>query len=112
MSGADVWLTIALLALATLVTRSSFFVLASTRLPQRLQQALRYAPPAALAAIVIPDLLLNGGAGASASAADIDWMNPRLLAGMGATLFFLATRHLLGTIVAGMALFTVLRLYL
>lgn len=110
MSGADVWLTIALLALATIVTRSSFFVLASTRLPQRVQQALRYAPAAALAAIVIPDLLLNGGAGSSA--ASIDWMNPRLLAGVGATLFFLATRHLLGTIVAGMALFTVLRHFL
>lgn len=110
MSGADVWLTIALLALATVLTRSSFFVLASTRLPQRVQQALRYAPAAALAAIVIPDLLLNGGAGASA--AGIDWMNPRLLAGIGATLFFLVTRHMLGTIVAGMALFTVLRLFL
>jgi branched-subunit amino acid transport protein len=110
MSGADVWLTIALLALATIVTRSSFFVLASARLPQRVQQALRYAPAAALAAIVIPDLLLNGGA--SSSAANIDWMNPRLLAGVGATLFFLATRHLLGTIVAGMTLFTVLRHFL
>ena len=110
MSSADVWLTIALLALATIVTRSSFFVLASTRLPPRLQQALRYAPAAALAAIVIPDLLLNGGAGASAD--HIDWLNPRLLAGVGATLFFLATRHMLGTIVAGMILFTVLRLFL
>lgn len=108
MSAADIWLTIALLALATIVTRSSFFVLASARLPARLQQALRYAPAAALAAIVIPDLLLNGGA----SAGDVDWANPRLLAGIGATGFFLATRHLLGTIVVGMALFTGLRLFL
>jgi branched-subunit amino acid transport protein len=108
MSSADIWLTIALLAFATIATRSSFFLLASARLPARVQQALRYAPPAALAAIVVPDLLLNGGAGAAA----INWTNPRLLAGMGATLFFLATRHLLGTIVAGMALFTAFRIFL
>lgn len=112
MSSADIWLTIALLTFATVVTRSSFFLLASARLPARVQQALRYAPPAALAAIVIPDLLLNGGAGGAAGAVQIDWTSPRLLAGIGATLFFLATRHLLGTILAGMAMFTALRLFL
>nr|WP_314626090.1 AzlD domain-containing protein [uncultured Noviherbaspirillum sp.] len=111
MSSADTWLTIALLAFATIVTRTSFFLLASARLPVRVQQALRYAPPAALAAIVIPDLLLNGGSSAAAAAA-IDWTNPRLLAGVGATLFFLATRQLLGTILVGMALFTAFRLFL
>lgn len=107
MNAADIWLTIALLALATVLTRSSFFMLASTRMPARVQQALRYAPAAALAAIVLPDLVLNGG-GAGAA---IDWTNPRLLAGAGATLFFLATRHLLGTIVVGMVLFTAIRLF-
>jgi len=107
MNAADIWLTIGLLALATVLTRSSFFMLASTRMPARLQQALRYAPAAALAAIVLPDLVLNGGAGTTA----IDWTNPRLLAGAGATLFFLATRHLLGTIVVGMALFTAIRIF-
>jgi len=108
MNAADIWLTIGLLALATVLTRSSFFMLASTRMPARLQQALRYAPAAALAAIVLPDLVLNGGAVTSAAA--IDWTNPRLLAGAGATLFFLATRHLLGTIVVGMVLFTAIRM--
>jgi len=107
MSAANTWLTIVLLALATVLTRSSFFMLASTRLPARLQQALRYAPAAALAAIVVPDLVLNGGT----ASASIDWTNPRLLAGTGAALFFLATRHLLGTIVVGMLLFTLLRLF-
>ena len=107
MNAADTWLTIGLLALATVLTRSSFFLLASTRMPARLQQALRYAPAAALAAIVLPDLVLNGGVAAT----PIDWANPRLLAGVGATLFFLSTRHLLGTIVVGMALFTAIRIF-
>ena len=106
MSGAEVWLTIFLLAVATILTRSSFYVLSSKRLPARLQYALRYAPTAAMAAIVIPDLLLDGGADGALAA---DWVNPRLLAGLGASLFFLATRHMLATIVFGMALFTVVR---
>ena len=106
MSATDVWLTIFLLAVATILTRSLFFLLASIRLPARIQHALRYAPAAAMAAIVIPDLLLNGGTG---SALAVDWANPRLLAGVGASLFFLVTRHFLATIVFGMALFTVVR---
>jgi branched-subunit amino acid transport protein len=106
MSAAEVWLTIFLLAVATILTRSSFYMLASMRLPARIQHALRYAPAAAMAAIVIPDLLLDGGAGGALAA---NWANPRLLAGLGASLFFLATRHLLATIVFGMALFTVVR---
>ena len=61
---------------------------------------------AALAAIVVPDLLLSNGQLA------ITWTNPKLMAGLGAAVFFLATRHLLGTIIAGMALFTLLRVML
>ena len=107
MSTADVWLTIFLLLAATLLTRPSFFLLGHrVKLPPRVQHALRYAPAAALAAIVVPDLLLSNGQLA------ITWTNPKLMAGLGAAVFFLATRHLLGTIIAGMALFTLLRVML
>jgi branched-subunit amino acid transport protein len=107
MSTFDIWLTIILITVATIITRSSFFLLGdSVKLPPKIQHALRYAPAAALAAIVAPDLLTSGGALA------LTWMNPKLLAGIGATVFFLATRHLLGTIVAGMGLYTILRLVL
>jgi branched-subunit amino acid transport protein len=107
MSAGDVWLSILLLTVATILTRSSFFLLGNAlKLPPRVQHALRYAPAAALAAIVAPDLLLSGGS------LSISLANPKLLAAFGATGFFLATRHLLGTIVIGMALYTVLRLAL
>lgn len=107
MSAGDVWLTILLLTVATIVTRSSFFLLGdAVKLPPKLQHALRYAPAAALAAIVIPDLVLSGGTVEAMLA------NPKLLAGVGATLFFIKARHLLGTIVVGMVLYTVLRLAL
>ncbi|HYD79488.1 MAG TPA: AzlD domain-containing protein [Paucimonas sp.] len=107
MSALEVWLTIGLMTLATLITRTSLFLLGgAVRLPPRVQHALRYAPAAALAAIVVPDLVLTGGA------LDVSLANPKLLAGIGAAVFFLATKRLLSTIVLGMALFTALRVML
>jgi branched-subunit amino acid transport protein len=107
MSAAEVWITIFLLLASTLITRGAFFLLGHrVKLPPRVQHALRYAPAAALAAIVAPDLLLANGQLA------VTWMNPKLMAAIGATVFFLTTRHLLGTIIAGMALFTLLRVIL
>ena len=107
MSAYEIWITIAFMALATVFSRSAFFLLGhAVRLPPRVQHALRYAPAAAMAAIVAPDLMLTD------ATLNLSWHNPRLLAALGATLFFLATRHLLGTIVVGMLLFTALRLTL
>ena len=104
MTDADTWISIILLTLATILTRSSFFLLGNTvKFPPKVQHALRYAPAAALAAIVVPDLLLSGGT------VTVSLANPKLLAGVGAAVFFVATRHLLGTIVVGMALFTLIR---
>lgn len=104
MSTIDVWLTIVLLTLATILTRSSFFFLGhAVKLPPKVQHALRYAPAAALAAIVAPDLLLADGA------LHLTWANPKLMAGIGAAMFFVVTRHLLGTIVVGMAMYGLLR---
>lgn len=107
MNAFDVWVSIVLLTMSTLITRSGFFLFGhAVKLPPKLQHALGYAPAAAMAAIVMPDLMTSGGA------VDINWTNPKLLAGIGGGIFFMATRHLLGTIVAGMTLFTVLRLAL
>jgi branched-subunit amino acid transport protein len=107
MSDWYVWAAIVLMTLSTLVTRSGFFLFGhAVKLPPRLKHALSYAPAAAMAAIVVPDLVAADGT------VDVSLTNPRLLAGIGGAIFFMATRHLLGTIVAGMALFTVLRLVL
>lgn len=107
MSDWYIWTAIVLMTLSTLITRSGFFLFGhAVKLPPRLRHALSYAPAAAMAAIVIPDLVAAGGV------VDISLANPKLLAGIGGAIFFMATRHLLGTIVVGMALFTVLRLML
>lgn len=104
MSPLAIWVTIGLLTLATLIARSSLFLLGhAVKLPPKVLHALRYAPAAALAAIVAPDLLLQDGT------LSLALTNPKLMAAVGATLFFLVTRHLLGTIVVGMVLFSLLR---
>ncbi len=96
---ASLWLTFILIGLATTLPRASFIVLGSrVTLPSLVQRALRYAPAAALAAIVVPDVLLVGGelspfnpklaaAGAAIGAALL-WRNPWLpfIAGMGVLL--------------------------
>lgn len=105
MNDSDTWITIILLTVATILTRSSFFLLGNTvKFRPAVQHALRYAPAAALAAIVVPDLLLSGGA------VTVSLANPKLLAGICAAVFFVATGRLLGTIVVGMGLFTLIRL--
>jgi branched-subunit amino acid transport protein len=61
-SEAALWLTFILAGLATTLPRASFIVLGGrVRLPPTLQRALRYAPAAALAAIVVPDVLVVAG---------------------------------------------------
>ena len=107
MTDLEYSLLLVLLTFSTVFTRSFFFLLGdAVKMPPWVQHALRYAPAAALAAILAPDLLLNGGAVA------LPWTNAKLIAGVLATLFFLKTRHLLGTIIVGMACFSVLRLML
>ena len=73
MDGAWLWIAFALVALATHIPRGSFIVLGQrARLPQPVQDALRYAPAAALAAIVVPDVLVVDGA--------VQLINPKLAA--------------------------------
>ena len=68
------------------------------------QEALRYAPACALAAIIMPDLLMNNGH------IVVSMTNPKLIAGIAATAFFLVKRNMLLTIFFGMAVYTFIRL--
>ncbi|MGD9871214.1 MAG: AzlD domain-containing protein [Thauera sp.] len=73
--GLWLWLTLLAIGSTTIMTRGSFILAGEKgRLPPALQRALRYAPAAALAALVVPDLLLDGG--------DVDPFNPKLAAGL------------------------------
>ena len=106
MSTSDYLWLIVLMTFTTVFTRSFFFMLGrSWRMPGWLQKSLGYVPAVALAAILAPDLLLANGALLA------PWMNIKLMAAVASTIFFLLTRHLLGTLVFGMACFTALRLW-
>lgn len=105
MSNHEFLLLVGLMTIGTVVGRGFFFLFAhSVRMPDWLQHALSFVPAVALAAILAPDLLVSGGVLVE------PWKNIRLLAGVAAVLFFLKTRHMLGTLVFGMACFTLLRL--
>lgn len=107
MSARDVWLTILGLTVVTILTRGFFLFLGEgLELPERLRRALGYAPGAALAAIIVPDVLGAGTAGGL----DVSPGNPKLIAAVVAALFYAATRSMLGTIAVGMLAFTVMRL--
>jgi branched-subunit amino acid transport protein len=66
---------------------------------------LRYAPAAALAAVVLPDVLTTPEGLSFAST------NHELYATLSGLAWFLWRRTMLGTIVTGMVVFTLLRLF-
>ena len=105
MSDMDIWLVIAVLTLGTFLTRATFWLVGHhITIPKRVNEALRYAPASALAAIIVPDLLIHH------DHIDVSLTNPQLIAGIVAGVFFLYQRSMLGTIVLGMAVFSVVRI--
>jgi branched-subunit amino acid transport protein len=99
------WALIAGVALVVFFTRAIFVLPGSRlRLPPTAERILRYAPAAALMAIIAPDLALVHGAWA------IGLDNPRLAGGLVAFAVAVATRNVMLTIVAGMLAMTAVRL--
>ena len=102
------WTTIVAIAgltVVSVVTRG-FFVIPDRELPIPgwLREALRYAPLAALVAVLVPEMAMTGDH-------LIDtWKDARLYATATGVLVFWRTRSLLGTILAGTAVLLALRL--
>ena len=98
----DIWtvVTIIGLALITVVTRSFFFF--STKpwhLPAWAERGLHYAPIAALAAVVVPEIVMTQGELIST------FKDARLYAIAAGALWFYWSKGVLGTIVVGMAVY-------
>ena len=105
MSDSQTFVAIVGLTVVTIVTRGFFLLSArDLRMPSWLMHGLRYAPLAALAAIVAPEVLLTDGALVG------DWKNPRLLAAAAGTAYFWWQRGILGTIVVGTVVLLAARL--
>ncbi|WP_432259311.1 AzlD domain-containing protein [Cupriavidus sp. TMH.W2] len=105
MSHTEIWIALVGMALVTVITRALFLMAGEhVSVPDRIQRALRYAPAAALAAIILPDLMTWQGHFTLALT------NYKLMAGIAATLFYVLTRKMVGMILVGMAVYTALRL--
>lgn len=89
----------------TLVTRGFFFLTErEIPIPAWLRQGLRYAPLAALAAVVVPEVVMTQGR-------LIDTLlDARIFAALAGAAYYFWRRGILGTIVVGMAVLLPLRL--
>ncbi len=107
MNSFEIWAVILGLTLITFITRG-FFLLVGERmeLSETLQNALRYAPAAALVAIIAPEMFFTEGS------SDMDIASPYFWGGICSIIAFWLTRTMLLTIILGMLAFTVIRLVL
>jgi branched-subunit amino acid transport protein len=93
------------LALITVITRGFFLIPErDLPLPAWLQQGLRYAPLAALVAVVAPEIVMTQGQLISTL------KDARLPAVVVASAYFYWRRDILGTIVSGIAVLLLLKL--
>lgn len=103
----DAWtlITIVALGVVTVVTRS-FFLFSSRpwTLPHWAQRGLQYAPIAALAAVVVPEVVMSQGQLITT------WQDARIFAALAGATWFFWQRGVLGTIVCGMAVYLPLHL--
>ncbi len=107
MADWEIWAVIVVLAISTAATRSSFWLIGHrVTIPKRVQEMLRYAPACALAAIVAPDLVV-----APAGGMHLGLDNPKLVAGLLSLGYYMLRRNMLETILFGMAVFTLLRVF-
>ena len=88
------------LAVITVISRA-FFMIPERELPlpDWLKRGLKYAPLAALTAVIAPEILMAGGELITT------WRDARLPAVLCATGYYFWRRGILGTIVVGMAVY-------
>jgi branched-subunit amino acid transport protein len=97
-SPVSTWIVIVGAGLIAFLLRASFIVFADPqKFPHAFRVALAFVPPAVLAAIVAPGLLMPQGA------FDLTLANPRWLAGLVAIAVAATVRNALAAIAAGMA---------
>ena len=97
MTSLEIWAAIAGGMMVTYLTRLSFLLfIPADRMPAIAQRALTYAPPSVLAAIILPEVLLEAGKLSLTPA------NPRLLAATAAAIVAWRTKNTWLTMLLGM----------
>ncbi len=103
----DLWTLAVIVGLAavTVLARCFFFILDRPwSLPLWAQQALNYAPIAALAGVVLPEVVMANGQLIST------WQDARVVAAMAAVVVYFWRKSALLSLLAGMALYLPLHL--
>jgi branched-subunit amino acid transport protein len=107
MSASDLVIIIVGMAAITLLTRGFFFLQrAQLPVPAWLTEGLRYAPLAAMVAVVAPEIVMTQGHLITT------WKDARLYGAAAATAWYFWRRDMFGTIVVGTAALLSLRLTL
>lgn len=105
MSSGTAVIAIVGLTAITLFTRGFFlFTRREIPFPQWLREGLRYAPLAALAAVVLPEIVMRDGRLITTV------LDARIFAALAGAAWFYWRRGILGTIVVGMAVLLPLKL--
>ncbi len=105
MSALEIVIAIVGLTVLTVLTRGFFLITErEIPIPDWLREGLRYAPLAALAAVVVPEVVLTQGQLIST------WQDARLFAAAAGAAYYYWRRDILGTILTGMAVLLPLKL--
>jgi branched-subunit amino acid transport protein len=102
MNRTDLWTlpTIGGMVCITVITRSFFFISSRPwKLPAWAQRGLHYAPIAALSAVIIPEIVMTQGHLIGS------WKDARLFGLAAGVACYYWRRGVLGTIIAGMAVY-------
>ena len=102
MSDTSAWTVVTILGMTvmTVMTRCFFFISSKPwTLPPWAQRGLHYAPIAALAAVIVPEIVMTQGHLVST------WKDARLFAAAVGAAWFYWRKGVLGTILAGMAVY-------
>jgi branched-subunit amino acid transport protein len=103
----DLWTLAVIVGLAgvTVFTRCFFFILDRPwNLPEWAERALQYAPVAALAGVIAPEVVMSNGHLIAS------WQDARLFAAAAGALLYFWRRSVLFTILGGMAVYMPLHL--
>ena len=107
MNGTDLWTVATIIGMAcvTVITRSFFYISSKPwKLPAWAQRGLHYAPIAALSAVIVPEIVMTQGHLIAT------WNDARLFAVAAGVFWFYWRKGVLGTIIAGMAVYLPLHL--
>ena len=103
----DVWTLLAIVGLAavTVLTRCFFFILDRPwTLPEWTHRALQYAPVAALAAVVLPEVAMSNGQLATS------WHDARMYSALAGVAIYYWRKSVLQTLLLGMTVYLPLHL--